>query len=197
MSKKDDYFAKMDSQIKKWDAEVDKLRAKSEQMGAEARAKFAEQLEAMRVTRDSALKKLEELQGSSESAWRHMAAGVDHRMGIDEERPGEGFRQVQEVAQQGAAGRLTPRGKISFPVATHYFTPVPVQKTNPTDQAVDKPSSDAKNRTVAKGASARTVFVGRVQMVTLVEPDQGAVIDRTHARIDNHWTPPLMRVTAL
>ena len=25
MSKKDDYFAKMDSQIKKWDAEVDKL----------------------------------------------------------------------------------------------------------------------------------------------------------------------------
>jgi len=77
MSKKDDYFAKMDSQIKKWDAEVDKLRTKSEQMGTEARAKFAEQLKTMRATRDAAFKKLEELHGSSESALRHLEAGVD------------------------------------------------------------------------------------------------------------------------
>ena len=77
ISKKDDYFAKMDSQMKKWDAEVDKLRAKSEQMGTEARAKFAEQLKAMRATRDVAFKKLEELHGSSESAWRHLEAGVE------------------------------------------------------------------------------------------------------------------------
>ena len=77
MSKKDDYFAKMDSQIKKWDAEVDKLRAKSEQMSAEARAKFAEQLKTLRASRDAAFKKLEELHGSSESAWRHLEAGVE------------------------------------------------------------------------------------------------------------------------
>ena len=44
MSKKDEYFAMMESQIKKWDAEVDKLRAKSDQASAEARAKFSEQL---------------------------------------------------------------------------------------------------------------------------------------------------------
>src|SRR5437773_8028924 len=77
MSKKDDYFVKMDSQIKKWDAEVDKLRIKSEQMGTEARAKFAEQLRTMRGTRDAAFRKLEELHGSSESAWRHLEAGMD------------------------------------------------------------------------------------------------------------------------
>jgi hypothetical protein len=77
MSKKDDYFAKMNSQIRKWDAEVDKLRARSEQLGAEARAKFAEQLGAMRASRDAAFKKLEELQGSSETAWQHLQAGVD------------------------------------------------------------------------------------------------------------------------
>ena len=77
MSKKDEYFAKMESQIKKWDTEVDKLRAKSEQMGAEARAKFADQLKAMRANRDAAFKKLAELQGASESAWQHMQAGVD------------------------------------------------------------------------------------------------------------------------
>ena len=58
MSKKDDYFAKMEPQIKKWDAEVDKLRAKSEQMSAEARTKYAEQLKAMRANRDAANEKL-------------------------------------------------------------------------------------------------------------------------------------------
>ena len=40
MSKKDEYFATMESQIKKWDAEVDKLRATSDQMTADARAKY-------------------------------------------------------------------------------------------------------------------------------------------------------------
>jgi hypothetical protein len=99
MSKKDDSFAKMDSQINKtWGAEVDKLRAKSEQMGAEACAKFAERLKAMRATRDAAFKKLEELHGSSESAWRNLEAGVDTALGVDEERRGEGFRQIQELA---------------------------------------------------------------------------------------------------
>lgn len=77
MSKKDEYFAKMESQIKKWDAEVDKLKTKSEQMGAEARAKFADQLKMMRADRDAAFKKLQELRGASESAWQHMQAGVD------------------------------------------------------------------------------------------------------------------------
>ncbi len=77
MSKKDDYFAMMESQIKKWDAEVDKLKAKSEQMSADARAKYAEQLKAMRTNRDAAYKKLQEMRGASESAWQHMQAGVD------------------------------------------------------------------------------------------------------------------------
>ena len=47
MSKKDDYFALMEAQIKKWDAEVDKLSAKGAQLGAEARAKYDEQIKAI------------------------------------------------------------------------------------------------------------------------------------------------------
>ena len=77
MSKKDEYLARMESQLKKWDTEFDRLRAKSEQMSAEARAKFADQLKAMRANRDAAFRKLTELQGTSESAWQHMRAGVD------------------------------------------------------------------------------------------------------------------------
>jgi uncharacterized coiled-coil DUF342 family protein len=65
MSKKDEYFTMMESQIKKWDAEVDKLRARSAQLSAEARAKYDEQLMAMRASRDAAQKKLQELRTAS------------------------------------------------------------------------------------------------------------------------------------
>ena len=77
MSKKDEYFATMESQIKKWDAEVDKLRAKSAQMSAEARIKYEEQLMAMRANRDAANKKLQEIRTASEAAWQNMQAGMD------------------------------------------------------------------------------------------------------------------------
>lgn len=77
MSKKDEYFAMMESQIRKWDAEVDNLRAKSHQVSAEARTKFEEQLKVMRASRDTANKKLREMRTASESAWQHMQAGVD------------------------------------------------------------------------------------------------------------------------
>lgn len=77
MGKKDEYFAMMESQIKKWDAEVDRLRASSEQMSAEARARYGEQLKAMRANRDAAYKKLQEIRTASESAWQHMQSGMD------------------------------------------------------------------------------------------------------------------------
>ena len=77
MSKKDDYFATMESQVRKWDAEVDKLKARSDQVNADAREKYDEQLRAMRANRDAAHKKLQEIRVASESAWQHMQAGVD------------------------------------------------------------------------------------------------------------------------
>ena len=77
MSKKDEYFAMMESQIRKWDAEVDKLKARSDLMSAEARIKYAEQLKAMRANRDAANKKLQEMRTASEAAWQHMQAGMD------------------------------------------------------------------------------------------------------------------------
>jgi hypothetical protein len=77
MSKKDEYFAKMEGQIKKWDAEVDKLKVKGERMSADASAKYAEQLKAMRANRDAAYKKLQAVRTANESAWQHMQSGID------------------------------------------------------------------------------------------------------------------------
>src|SRR4029453_15525623 len=79
-SKKDEYVTMMESQIKKWDAEDDKLRAKGDQLSAEARAKYDEQLMAMRASRDAAQKKLHELRTASESAWQQMQAGADAKL---------------------------------------------------------------------------------------------------------------------
>ena len=67
MSKKDEYFTMMEAQIKKWDAEVDKLRARSHEVSTEARAKYDEQIKAMRASRDAANKKLQEMRAASES----------------------------------------------------------------------------------------------------------------------------------
>ena len=77
MSKKDEYFAMMESQIRKWDAEVDKLKARSDLMNAEARIKYEEQLKAMRANRDAATRKLQEMRTASEAAWQNMQAGMD------------------------------------------------------------------------------------------------------------------------
>jgi uncharacterized coiled-coil DUF342 family protein len=77
MSKKDEYFAMMESQIRKWDAEVDKLKAGSDLMSAEARIKYEEQLQAMRANRDAANRKLQEMRTASEAAWQNMQAGMD------------------------------------------------------------------------------------------------------------------------
>lgn len=76
MSRKDDYLAQMNSQLKKWDAELDKLSAKTTELGAEARAEYQAQLDALRANRDGALKKMQELTAASESAWQEMSKGM-------------------------------------------------------------------------------------------------------------------------
>lgn len=77
MSKKEDYFATMDSQIKTWDGEVDKLNAESKLASAENRAIYDEQLKLMRDCRDDGFKKLHEMRTAGDSAWEQLQAGVD------------------------------------------------------------------------------------------------------------------------
>ncbi|MEO8133077.1 MAG: hypothetical protein ABI831_03750 [Betaproteobacteria bacterium] len=77
MSKKDEYFATMESEIKKWDAAVDKLNAKGKELGAEARTGYEHQVKALRADRDLAYSKLQELRAANESAWEHMQSGMN------------------------------------------------------------------------------------------------------------------------
>ena len=121
MSKKDEYFAMMESQIKKWDAEVDKLRARATQMSAEARAKYDEQIKAMRASRDAANKKLQEMRTASESAWQHMQTGVDSAwasMKTALER-----RPLSSRSRPSAADRRRLAGSelVSLPLGIRHF----------------------------------------------------------------------------
>ena len=77
MSTKDDYFSMVQQQMQQWDTEVDKLSSDQERLNVDARARYDEQVKAMRVHRDAAYKTLEEIRNANESAWRHMQAGME------------------------------------------------------------------------------------------------------------------------
>jgi uncharacterized phage infection (PIP) family protein YhgE len=77
MTMKDDYIAQMKSQLKVWDAELDKLTERASHLSADARAKYQEQMDALRTNRDAALKKMHELSAASESAWQEMSHGMN------------------------------------------------------------------------------------------------------------------------
>jgi len=74
MSLKDEYFAMMTSQFRRWDARFGML---TQPAGAEADARYEEQLKTMRASRDVAYRKLQEIRTANESAWRGLQAGMD------------------------------------------------------------------------------------------------------------------------
>jgi predicted nucleic acid-binding Zn-ribbon protein len=74
---KDEYVRKMHAKLDHWNAEIDTLSARMEQVGADTRAEYHKQVEAMRGKREEARKKLDVLQHSSEGAWEDMKAGVE------------------------------------------------------------------------------------------------------------------------
>lgn len=77
MSMKDEYVRKMHSKLDQWSSEIDALAARVNQAGAEARAEYHQQIEALRSKRDEARERLAELQQSGEGAWEDMKAGVE------------------------------------------------------------------------------------------------------------------------
>lgn len=77
MGTKDDYFSMIELQLKKWDAKLEQLNNKTVEMNSYVRARYDEQLEAMRVNRDAAYEWLQKMRAANESAWRHMRTEMD------------------------------------------------------------------------------------------------------------------------
>ena len=77
MSDRDAYVEKMKAKIDEWSADIKKLQAQAEGAQADARIKYAEQIEEMKKQRDAAEAKMKEAQEASLEAWADMRKGME------------------------------------------------------------------------------------------------------------------------
>ena len=80
MSEKSDkqtYEATAEAKMQKLGAEIDALQAKANLAKADAKVKYQEQLDALRVKRSETKVKLDSLKGSAGNAWEEMRSGVE------------------------------------------------------------------------------------------------------------------------
>ncbi len=77
METKDAYKQKMEAQLKEWDAQVKLLAAKMESAGADAKLKYAQELEKLRATQHEAVDKMKELDNASIEAWDKLKESAD------------------------------------------------------------------------------------------------------------------------
>lgn len=77
LEKKKAYQEKIELQLKEWTVNIDVLKAKADKAKADARLKYKEQIENLRVKQEVALEKLQELKDSGGEAWEEITGGVD------------------------------------------------------------------------------------------------------------------------
>jgi hypothetical protein len=66
---KEQYSDSLAAELKEWSAEIDVLSAKAETAAVDMKAKYHEEIEALRVREHAAVEKIKELQASSDDAW--------------------------------------------------------------------------------------------------------------------------------
>ena len=71
------YQEKIESTLNEWSEEIEKIRRKADVLGAEARGKYREQIEDLRVRQETARKKLEDLKRTGGEAWEDLRKGAD------------------------------------------------------------------------------------------------------------------------
>lgn len=77
METKDAYKARIDAQLKEWSAKIAELKAKAEVAEASAKVEYVNQVEALRLKKEKAQAKLDELKKAGDEAWETLKAGVD------------------------------------------------------------------------------------------------------------------------
>lgn len=77
METKDAYKQKLEAQLKEWEAQIKLLTAKMENTGADARLKYAQELEKLRATQHEAIDKLKELDAAGLDVWDKLKESAD------------------------------------------------------------------------------------------------------------------------
>jgi len=70
-------LGRMERKLDDWGGEVEKLRGKVDRLGSEAKGKFQEQAEELRVKQESARQKLHELRKAGGEAWEDLQGGAE------------------------------------------------------------------------------------------------------------------------
>jgi hypothetical protein len=70
-------LGRMERKLDDWGDEVEKLRVKADRLGSEAKGKFQEQAEELRVKQESARQKLRELRKAGGEAWEDLQGGAE------------------------------------------------------------------------------------------------------------------------
>lgn len=74
MTTRDEYIEQAKQRLDAWNAEIDALESKAQGVKDDAKAKYLEQLAALRTQREEGAKKLAELQSAPESSWERVKA---------------------------------------------------------------------------------------------------------------------------
>lgn len=75
--KKKLYEQKIAAQLAEWRADIDKLQAKAKGASADARLKYAKQIDKLEVKYSEGRSKLKEIAESTEEAWESLKDGAD------------------------------------------------------------------------------------------------------------------------
>lgn len=70
-------LGRMERKLDDWGDEVEKLRVKADRIGSEAKGKFQEQAEELRIKQESARQKLHELRKAGGEAWEDLQGGAE------------------------------------------------------------------------------------------------------------------------
>jgi hypothetical protein len=77
MSKRDAYIEKMKTQLDEVNSKMDELEAKAKVAKADARDKYKEEMNKLRLQSKHAVAKLDELKAASEDGWEAMVAEME------------------------------------------------------------------------------------------------------------------------
>jgi len=77
METKESYKQKMEAQLNEWGAQINLLAAKAENAEADAKLKYAQEIDKLHAKQHQAAEKLKELESASGDAWKEVKDTAD------------------------------------------------------------------------------------------------------------------------
>jgi uncharacterized protein (UPF0305 family) len=77
MDKRTEYVEKLSSQMVEWDAQIDRLKIKATSATPEVKHEYLNEISALKLKRDEAALKLQNISAASDVEWEDLKTGTD------------------------------------------------------------------------------------------------------------------------